>query len=69
MDQPEDVKVYQKVTTTYQLLSQKYPEMISVNQLSEILNIARKTIRHWLSHRRLPVPVVRIGNNVRFRIT
>lgn len=54
--------------STYDLLVGDYPALISVEQLVEITGLSNRTFRAWLRRDTMPVPVVRLGGALRFRL-
>lgn len=52
----------------YDVLSTKYPPLVSIEQLAVMTGIKDRTYRHWLSCGRMPIPVVRLGGSIRFKL-
>jgi len=55
-------------STTYDILSRDYPPLISVSQLASITGINDRTYRDWLRRGTMPVPTLRLGGVLRFRL-
>lgn len=52
----------------YDVLSTQYPPLVSIEQLSAMTGIKDRTYRHWLSCGKMPIPVVRLGGAIRFKL-
>jgi len=53
---------------TYELLAKSYPPLVSVSQLASITGINDRTYRDWLRRGTMPVPTLRLGGVLRFRL-
>lgn len=54
--------------TTYDVLPRDYPPLLSVAQLASITGIHDRTYRDWLRRGTMPVPTLRLGGVLRFRL-
>ena len=58
----------EKQITTYDMLSQSYPPLLSLEQLADLAGLAVRTLRNWLTNGQFPLPVVKLGGSVRVRL-
>lgn len=54
--------------STYDLLAKDFPCLVNIEQLQSITGVKDRTFRHWLQKDRMPIPVVRLGGAIRFRL-
>ena len=54
--------------TTYELLGQVYPPLLSLEQLADLAGLAVRTLRNWISAGQFPLPVVKLGGSVRVKL-
>lgn len=55
-------------TSTYDVLLRNYPPLVSVLQLASITGINDRTYRDWMRRGTMPVPILRLGGVLRFRL-
>ena len=55
--------------TTYEILAQQYPPLLTLKQLAKLTGMSERTFRNWLTNRKMPIPVTRLGGAVRVRLT
>lgn len=53
---------------TYDVLLRDYPPLVSVMQLAAITGIHGRTYRDWMRRGTMPVPILRLGGALRFRL-
>ena len=58
----------EKTLTTHEILSQKYPPLLTLEEMATLTSFAVRTLRNWLSLGQFPVQIVKLRGSLRVRL-